>query len=36
MFEYEPNSDELLIPDVDVGDIDIITNITDANIRAGS
>ena len=36
MFEYKPNSDELLIPDVDVGDIDIITNITDTNIRAGS
>jgi len=36
MFEYQPNTDELLIPDVTVNDIDIITNITDANIRAGS
>jgi len=36
MFEYQPNTDELLIPDVTANDIDIITNITDANIRAGS
>ena len=36
MFEYTPNTDELIIPDVDVDDIDIITNITDANIKAGS
>jgi|TARA_B110000495_G_scaffold195480_1_gene203046 hypothetical protein len=36
LFEYTPNTDELIIPDVDTGDIDIITNITDANIRAGS
>ena len=36
MFEYTPNTDELTIPDVDVDDIDIIENITDANIKAGS
>jgi hypothetical protein len=36
MFEYTPNTDELIIPDVDIDDIDIITNITDANIKAGS
>ena len=36
MFEYTPNSDELIIPNVDVSDIDIITNITDANIKAGT
>ena len=36
MFEYTPNTDELIIPDVDVDDIDIIENITDANIKAGS
>jgi len=36
MFEFTPNSDELIIPDVNVNDIDIITNITDANIKAGS
>ena len=36
MFEYTPNSDELIIPNVDVNDIDIITNITDANIKAGT
>lgn len=36
MFEYTPNTDELIIPDVDVNDIDIIENITDANIKAGS
>jgi len=36
LFEYTPSSDELIIPDVDVDDIDIITNITDANIKAGS
>lgn len=36
LFEYTPNTDELIIPDVDVDDIDIITNITDANIKAGS
>ena len=36
MFEFTPNADELIIPDVDVDDIDIITNITDANIKAGS
>lgn len=36
MFEYVPNSDELIIPDVSVNDIDIIQNITDENIRAGT
>jgi hypothetical protein len=36
MFEYTPNTDELIIPNVDVNDIDIITNITDENIKAGS
>jgi len=36
MFEYTPNTDELIIADVDVDDIDIIENITDANIKAGS
>ena len=36
MFEYTPNSDELIIPDVSVDDIDIIQNITDENIRAGT
>ena len=36
MFEYTPNSDELIIPDVSVNDIDIIQNITDENIRAGT
>ena len=36
MFEYTPNTDELIIPNVDVSDIDIITNITDANIKAGT
>ena len=36
LFEYTPNADELIIPDVDVDDIDIIENITDANIKAGS
>ena len=36
MFEFTPNADELIIPDVNVDDIDIITNITDANIKAGS
>ena len=36
MFEYTPNTDELIIPDVNVDDIDIIENITDANIKAGS
>jgi len=36
MFEYKPNTDELIIPDINVNDIDIITNITDANIKAGS
>ena len=36
MFEFLPNSDELIIPDVSVNDIDIIQNITDENIRAGT
>ena len=36
MFEYTPNSDQLIIPDVSVNDIDIIQNITDENIRAGT
>ena len=36
MFEFTPNSDELIIPDVSVNDIDIIQNITDENIRAGT
>lgn len=36
MFEYTPYTDELIIADVNVNDIDIITSITDANIKAGS
>ena len=37
LFEYTPNSDELIIPDVDADDIDIIENITAANIsKTGS
>lgn len=36
MFEFTPNSDELIIPDISVNDIDIIQNITDENIRAGT
>ena len=36
MFEFTPNSDELIIPDVSVNEIDIIQNITDENIRAGT
>ncbi len=36
MFEFTPNSDELIISDVSVNDIDIIQNITDENIRAGT
>jgi len=36
MFEYKPNTDELIIPDINVNDIDIITNITDENIKAGT
>ena len=36
MFEFTPNADELIIADVDVNDIDIITNITDENIKAGT
>tara|TARA_B110001454_G_scaffold151090_1_gene140412 strand:- start:83 stop:3013 length:2931 start_codon:yes stop_codon:yes gene_type:complete len=36
MFEYTPHTDELIISDVDVNDIDIITSITDANIKAGT
>jgi len=36
LFEYTPNSDEMLIADVTVNEIDIIQNITDENIRAGS
>ena len=33
LFQITPNSDELLIPDVDVNDIDIIDSITRTNIR---
>lgn len=36
MFEFTPNADELIIADVNVNDIDIITNITDENIKAGT
>ena len=36
LFEYTPNTDEMLIADVTVNEIDIIQNITDENIRAGS
>jgi hypothetical protein len=37
MFEYTPNSDELIIPDVDADDIDIIDAITATNIsKTGS
>jgi len=36
MFEFTPNADELIIADVNVNDVDIITNITDANIKAGT
>ena len=32
LFEYTPNSNELIIPDVDTDDIDIIENITATNI----
>lgn len=33
LFQITPNGDELLIPDISVTDIDIIDNITYANIR---
>ena len=37
LFEYTPNSNELIIPDVDGDDIDIIENITATNIsKTGS
>jgi hypothetical protein len=36
MFQFTPDSNELIIPDVSVNDIDIIQNITDENIRAGT
>jgi hypothetical protein len=36
LFEYTPELDELIIADVTVNDIDIIQNITDENIRAGT
>jgi hypothetical protein len=35
LFQITPNTDEMFIPDVSVTDIDIITSLTDANIRAG-
>ena len=35
LFQYTPNTDELLIPDISVNDIVIIENITDENIRIG-
>lgn len=35
MFQYTPNTDELIIPDVTTSDIDIIESLTDENIRAG-
>ena len=36
LFQIKPNGDQLLIPDVGVNDIDIIDNITSANIRSAS
>lgn len=35
LFEITPLSSEMFIPDVSITDIDIISTITDANIRAG-
>lgn len=35
LFQITPNTDEMFIPDVSVTDIDIITSLTDTNIRAG-
>ena len=35
LFQITPEADEMFIPDVSLTDIDIILNITDANIRTG-
>ena len=35
LFEINPTSNEIFIPNVTLDDIDIIDAITDANIRAG-
>ena len=35
LFEINPSSNEMFIPDVSIEDVDIIKNITEQNIRAG-
>jgi hypothetical protein len=36
LFQVTPNSDELFIPDVDLTRIELVTNFTSSNLRAGS